>query len=209
MDLHWPKIKVTTIPPALGTTGETLRVANRESSRAEAGGQGQVSHWGCWLTAHTHTPAIGCPLEIAKTPVSYQPGWRNAWQTAEEVFKAVSCPVSLTPAGRAAGMCLRALPPQHEDGSGCFVAGQISPTAPWLATNSWHFACPVGLAIRKTGFPSWILAERISPKRRPYKGSPMLCAPSELLVSPQALLLVAFRHPSSTQIGAQSQWKGC
>lgn len=129
MDLHWPKIKVTTIPPALGTTGETLRVANRESSRAEAGGQGQVSHWGCWLTAHTHTPAIGCPLEIAKTPVSYQPGWRNAWQTAEEVFKAVSCPVSLTPAGRVAGMCLRALPQQHKDGSGCFVACQVSPTA--------------------------------------------------------------------------------
>lgn len=44
MDLHWPKIEVTTIPPALGTTGETLRLANRESSRAEAGGQGQVLH---------------------------------------------------------------------------------------------------------------------------------------------------------------------
>lgn len=43
MDLHWPKIKVTTIPRALGTTAETLWVANRESSRAEAGGQGQVS----------------------------------------------------------------------------------------------------------------------------------------------------------------------
>lgn len=70
---------------------------------------------------------------------------------------------------------------------------------------TYHSASPAGLTIRNPDLNS---SRKIaSPGRQLCKGSVVLCIPSESFVPSQILLFVTLKYPSSTQIGAQSQYK--